>query len=62
LPLNSSGDPALDAQARHHLTMVRFHPLETVTNQAATVWGIATIEWGNDIKRPREPAPLPSEQ
>jgi hypothetical protein len=62
LPLNSSGDPALDAQARRHLTMVRFHALETSTDQAAAVWGIATIEWGNDIKRPSEPARLPSEQ
>jgi outer membrane biosynthesis protein TonB len=56
LPLNSSGDPALDAQARHHLSMVRFRPVETTTNQAASVWGIATIEWGNDVKRPSEPA------
>jgi transposase InsO family protein len=62
LPLNSSGDPALDAQARHHLTTVRFHPLEMVTDGAATVWGIATIEWGNDIRRPSEPARSPSEQ
>lgn len=62
LPLNSSGDPALDAQARHHLSMVRFHPAESGTNQAAATWGIATIEWGNDIRRPTEPARSPSEQ
>jgi hypothetical protein len=62
LPLNSSGDPALDAQARHHQSMVRFHPLESAPDQGAAVWGIATIEWGNDIKRPSEPSGTPSEQ
>ncbi len=62
LPLNSSGDPALDAQARHHLSMVRFHALETGAEPGAAVWGIATIEWGNDIKRPSEPPPSPSAQ
>lgn len=62
LPLNSSGDPALDSQARHHLSMVRFHPLEASSDQAPVIWGIATIEWGNDIKRPSEPARPPSDQ
>jgi outer membrane biosynthesis protein TonB len=62
LPLNSSGDPALDAQARLHLSLVRFHPVEPASDHEAAVWGIATIEWGNDIKRPSEPAGTPSEQ
>lgn len=62
LPLNSSGDPALDAQARLHLSMVRFHPVEAASDREAAVWGIATIEWGNDINRPSEPAGTPSEQ
>jgi hypothetical protein len=56
LPLNSSGDPALDAQARHHLSMIRFRPLDAAANSPA-VWGIATVAWGNDVKRPAEPSP-----
>ena len=60
LPLNSSGDPALDAQARGYLSMVRFHRLETAADNAPATWGVATIEWGNDIKRPVEPAGTPS--
>src|SRR5438876_9042601 len=44
-PLNSSGDPVLDEQARRYLTLCRFpsqhgQPFELV-------WGIATVEWGN---------------
>jgi hypothetical protein len=62
LPLNSSGDPALDAQARQHLNMVRFHPLAASNGDSTPVWGVATIEWGNDIKRPGEPARTPSEE
>jgi hypothetical protein len=60
LPLNSSGDPALDTQARSYLSLVRFHPLETASDKAPAVWGLATIGWGNDIKRPGEPAGTPS--
>jgi len=43
--LTSSDDPALDEQARRHLALCRFpaRPGESV------VWGIATIEWGNDV-------------
>jgi hypothetical protein len=53
-PLNSSGDPALDEQARLYLTRCRFsrngarHDEEPDTS---LTWGIATIEWGSDIAR-----------
>ena len=53
-PLNSSGDAALDAQARQHITQTRFpnSPNESLT------WGIATIEFGGDVARSTStPAP-----
>ena len=54
--LTSSGDAALDKQARGHLTLCRF-PGRLVLSGAegsasagdSLVWGIATVEWGNDI-------------
>jgi hypothetical protein len=57
-PVNSSGDPALDEQARHYLVLCRF-PTRPATEQTpgeSMVWGVATIEWGNDIA----PAPATS--
>jgi len=51
---NSSGDAALDAQARKYLTLSRFpvfrHPPPEARD--GLVWGTATIEWGNDIVAP----------
>jgi len=47
-PLNSSGDGALDEQAREHLALCRF-PANGQRDDGSLVWGIATIEWGNDI-------------
>ena len=44
--LASSGDASLDELARQHLALARFparSPGEPI------VWGIATIEWGNDV-------------
>ena len=52
-PVNSSGDPALDEQARLYVARCRF-PKSTANPGKADsflVWGIATIEWGNDIVR-----------
>ncbi|HME89256.1 MAG TPA: hypothetical protein VKE30_08620 [Chthoniobacterales bacterium] len=54
--LNSSGDAALDEQVRQHLARYRF-PARLVpgaverstSNGDSLVWGIATIEWGNDV-------------
>ena len=45
--LASSGDAALDKLARQHLALTRFaaQPM----NSGALVWGVATIEWGNDV-------------
>jgi hypothetical protein len=54
-PMNSSGDPALDEQARLYLARCRF-PRSTADDgksNASLTWGIATIEWGNDIARPQ---------
>ena len=50
----SSGDPALDEQARKYLALSRFpairHPPSSIL--PSLTWGIATIEWGNDIVAP----------
>ena len=45
--LNSSGDPGLDEQARNYISLCRFPRRE----QPSLIWGLATIEWGNDIAR-----------
>src|SRR6266571_5077777 len=57
-PLNSSGDPALDEQVRRYLTLCRF-PRGSVNGEKldrSLTWGIATVEWGNDVARPPLPA------
>ena len=46
--LNSSGDAALDGQAREYLALCRFSARSTSTGDSL-VWGIATVEWGNDV-------------
>lgn len=54
-PVNSSGDPSLDEQAHLYVARCRF-PKNTVNSGKADsflAWGIATIEWGNDIARPQ---------
>jgi hypothetical protein len=57
--LTSSGDEALDEQARQHLALCRF-PIASTADSGALVWGIATIEWGNDVATPTA-KPTPSE-
>jgi hypothetical protein len=54
-PLSSSGDPALDEQARRYLTLCRFSNDPTSGEETRTflAWGVATIEWGSDVARPR---------
>jgi hypothetical protein len=50
-PLNSSGDAALDEQARRYLMLCRFPPRSTMADAAnqPLLWGIATVEFGNDV-------------
>lgn len=56
--IDSSGDPALDAQARKFLVLCRFARVGSLPAAAVTtaplIWSVATILWGNDF------APLPS--
>jgi hypothetical protein len=53
-PMNSSGDPELDEQARLYLTRCRFSRRATGggKSEAPLIWGIAIIQWGSDITRP----------
>jgi hypothetical protein len=50
----SSGDAALDEQARKHLVLCRFSAIRNPKSEIRNdfVWGTATIEWGNDIVAP----------
>jgi hypothetical protein len=58
-PLNSSGDSALDEQARRYLTLCRFSRISADVEKVYPflTWGIATIEWGSDIAGPRSTPP-----
>jgi hypothetical protein len=62
LPINSSGDRALDQQARSYVTRCRFAATTASAREpdSSLTWGIATVDWGNDIARPqpRPPATL----
>jgi hypothetical protein len=53
-PLTSSGDSALDEQARQTIALCRFH--RAASRQPADVqellWGIVTVDWGNDVAPP----------
>ena len=53
-PINSSGDSALDEQARLYVAHCRF-PKNTGQADSSLTWGTATIVWGNDIARPQSP-------
>jgi hypothetical protein len=55
---NSSGDAALDEQARKYLVLSRFPALRNPQSAIGNglVWGRATVEWGNDIVAPPRPA------
>jgi hypothetical protein len=60
-PMNSSGDPALDQQARRQLLLARFTP--TASAQAPEPflsWGVASFDWGNDIAHPQASVPRPA--
>ncbi|HEV2096889.1 MAG TPA: hypothetical protein VGQ82_10340, partial [Chthoniobacterales bacterium] len=49
---HSSGDAALDEQARNYIVSCRF---TAAARTAGLVWGQATIEWGNDVAPPAPP-------
>jgi hypothetical protein len=57
---SSSGDAALDEQARKYLALTRFPLLPPSSTVADLTWGTATIEWGNDIAPSSPPNPAPS--
>ena len=54
-PVNSSGDSALDEQARLYVAHCRFSQNTANAGKADSflAWGTATIVWGNDIARPQ---------
>jgi TonB family protein len=53
----SSGDAALDDQARKYLALCRFSAIRNSNSevQHEFVWGTATFDWGNDIVAPSPP-------
>src|SRR5262249_10326466 len=55
-PINSSGDPALDEQARLQVVRSRFSQTRQNGSEpgSSLVWGMATIQWGNDVTRPQQ--------
>ena len=50
----SSGDRALDEQARRYLLLARFPEIKSQqpTSRSDLTWTTATVEWGNDIAPP----------
>jgi hypothetical protein len=56
--IESSGDPALDEQARNFLQLCRLKTKENspVTNGTALFWTSATILWGNDLAPSSSPS------
>jgi hypothetical protein len=55
--IDSSGDPALDEQAREYLLLCRF-PASPQTSGALR-WSVATILWGNDLAPLNSTPPAP---
>ncbi len=55
-PIDSSGDSALDEQGRLQVIRSRFPPNRGTGGNPGSplVWGIATIQWGNDVVRPQQ--------
>ncbi len=48
----SSGDPALDEEARRDLALCRFEMAPTDPEKAALTWATATFEYGTDLALP----------
>ena len=56
----SSGDPALDEQARQYLALCRFEADPRLRNNPVLTWGMAAFEFGTDLQLPpssAEPTP-----
>ena len=55
----SSGDTALDEQARQTLALCRFSPVENRKSKIENdlVWGTASVQWGNDVAPPVQASP-----
>lgn len=60
--IESSGDPALDEQARNFLELSRFEPAENESpaNPPDLFWTTTTILWGNDVSADVPASPTPS--
>jgi hypothetical protein len=58
----SSGDAALDEQARKYLALTRFPAIRNSpsSNVASLTWGTATLEWGNDLAPTPSSSPAPT--
>jgi hypothetical protein len=58
----SSGDAALDEQARKYLALTRFPAIRDSPSSilASLTWGTATLQWGNDLALLPSPNPAPS--
>ena len=58
---SSSGDAALDEQARDYILQARFPAVATRQSQLANglLWTTATVEWGNDMTTSPASAPKP---
>lgn len=59
-PINSSGDPALDEQGRLQVVRSRLSSNVGIAAKRSSllVWGIATIQWGSDVARRPQQAPV----
>jgi hypothetical protein len=59
---SSSGDAALDEQARKYLASTRFPAIRDSPSSTAAslIWGSATVEWGNDISPAPSASPAPT--
>jgi hypothetical protein len=60
-PLSTSGDTVLDQQAHDFIMLARFQERPKAEKGGDTLlWGMATIDWGNDVVAPTAPSPGPS--
>ena len=57
-PINSSGDAALDEQARLQVVRTRFSPIRQndTPPSASLVWGTASVQWASDVESSQRPS------